>query len=57
MGSSPRIAVSVDMIATGTDIRPIGIVLFLRSLKSRVLFEQVKGRGVRVIDRDERVVP
>jgi type I restriction enzyme R subunit len=49
----PRIAVTVDMIATGTDIRPVEVVLFLRSVKSRVLFEQMKGRGVRVIDPTE----
>ncbi len=49
----PRIAVTVDMIATGTDIRPIEIVMFMRAVKSRVLFEQMKGRGVRVIDSDE----
>ena len=46
----PRIAVTVDMIATGTDIRPIEIVWFMRAVKSRILFEQMKGRGVRVID-------
>lgn len=45
-----RIAVTVDMVATGTDIRPIEIVMFMRAVKSRVLFEQMKGRGVRVID-------
>ena len=49
----PRIAVSVDMIATGTDIRPIEVVVFLRAIRSRVLFEQMKGRGVRVIDATE----
>src|SRR6266545_3371364 len=49
----PRIAVTVDMIATGTDIKPIEIVMFMRSVQSRVLFEQMKGRGVRVIDREE----
>jgi type I restriction enzyme, R subunit len=49
----PRIAVTVDMIATGTDIRPIEIVVFLRAVKSRVAFEQMKGRGVRVIDPTE----
>jgi len=47
----PRIAVTVDMIATGTDIKPVEIVVFLRSVKSRSFFEQMKGRGVRVIDR------
>jgi type I restriction enzyme R subunit len=51
-GYWPRIAVTVDMVATGTDIKPVEIVLFLRSVQSRVLFEQMKGRGVRVIDRD-----
>jgi type I restriction enzyme R subunit len=38
------------MIATGTDIKPLEIVLFLRAVKSRNFFEQMKGRGVRVID-------
>jgi type I restriction enzyme, R subunit len=46
---NPRIAVTVDMIATGTDIKPLECVLFMRSVKSRGLFEQMKGRGVRVI--------
>ena len=50
---NPRIAVTVDMIATGTDIKPIEIVMFMRAVKSRVYFEQMKGRGVRVIDKDE----
>jgi len=45
----PRIAVTVDMIATGTDIRPLECVVFMRSVRSRVLFEQMKGRGVRVM--------
>ena len=49
----PRIAVTVDMVATGTDIRPLEIVLFMRDVKSRVYFEQMKGRGVRVIDPNE----
>jgi type I restriction enzyme R subunit len=46
---NPRIAVTVDMIATGTDIKPLEILLFLRAVKSRVLFEQMLGRGTRVI--------
>jgi type I restriction enzyme R subunit len=50
---NPRIAVTVDMIATGTDIRPVEIVVFMRSVQSRVLFEQMKGRGVRIIDPTE----
>ena len=49
----PRIAVTVDMIATGTDIKPLEIVLFMRSVKSRSFFEQMKGRGVRVINDDD----
>lgn len=44
----PRIAVTVDMIATGTDIKPVEIVVFMRSVKSRSFFEQMKGRGVRI---------
>ncbi len=56
---NPRIAVSVDMIATGTDIRAVEIVWFMRAVKSRTLFEQMKGRGVRVIpDTDlQQVTP
>jgi len=50
---NPRIAVTVDMIATGTDIKPLEIVMFMRSLKSRSYFEQMKGRGVRVINKDD----
>jgi type I restriction enzyme R subunit len=49
----PRIAVTVDMIATGTDIKPLEVVLFMRSVKSRSFFEQMKGRGVRVIHDDD----
>ena len=49
----PRIVVTVDLIATGTDIKPVEIVMFMRSVHSRVLFEQMKGRGVRVINPDE----
>ena len=46
---NPRIAVTVDMIATGTDIKPVEIVFFMRNVRSRSFFEQMKGRGVRVI--------
>jgi hypothetical protein len=48
-----RIAVSVDQIATGTDIRPIECLVFMRMVRSRSLFEQMKGRGVRRIDPDD----
>jgi type I restriction enzyme R subunit len=44
-----RIAVTVDMIATGTDIRPLECLVFLRDVRSRVYFEQMKGRGTRVL--------
>lgn len=47
---NPRIAVTVDMIATGTDVRPLECVFFMRAVKSRTYFEQMKGRGVRVIN-------
>jgi len=50
---NPRIAVTVDMIATGTDIRPLEIVFFLRQIRSRLLFEQMKGRGARVVTETE----
>ena len=45
----PRVAVTVDMIATGTDIKPLEGVVFLRMVRSRALFEQMKGRAVRVM--------
>lgn len=50
---NPRIAVTVDMIATGTDIKPVEIVMFMRAVKSRSFFEQMKGRGVRVMNTDD----
>ena len=49
----PRIVVTVDMIATGTDIKPVEIVVFMRAVKSRTFFEQMKGRGVRIIKPDD----
>ena len=48
-----RIAVTVDMIATGTDVKPIECVVFMRMVRSRNFFEQMKGRGVRVMDSDQ----
>ena len=50
---NPRIAVTVDMIATGTDVKPLECLLFMRNVNSAGYFEQMKGRGVRVIDRDD----
>jgi len=49
----PRIAVTVDMIATGTDIKPLEVLLFMRSVKSEGLFEQMKGRGTPTIKDDD----
>src|SRR2546426_11332886 len=49
----PRIDVTVDMISTGTDVKPIECVFFLRNVKSAGFFEQMKGRGVRVISSDK----
>ena len=46
---NPRIVVTVDMIATGTDIKPVEVVFFMRNVHSRNFFEQMKGRGVRTI--------
>jgi len=50
---NPRVAVTVDMIATGTDVRPLECLLFMRDVRSRNYFEQMKGRGTRVLDYDE----
>ena len=50
---NPRIAVTVDMISTGTDIRPLECLIFMRDTKSSLYFDQMKGRGMRVIDPNE----
>ncbi|MCW3102321.1 MAG: putative type modification methyltransferase, subunit [Bacteroidetes bacterium] len=52
-GYFPRIAVTVDMIATGTDIRPLEVLLFMRDVKSRSYYEQMKGRGTRTCSVEE----
>ena len=49
---NPRIAVTVDMIATGTDGKPLEVLLFMRDVRSRGYYEQMKGRGVRSLDAD-----
>lgn len=49
----PRIAVTVDMIATGTDVKPLECLLFMRDVRSRNYFEQMKGRGTRIITLDD----
>jgi type I restriction enzyme R subunit len=55
----PRIAVTVDMISTGTDVKPIECLIFMRDVRSRNYFEQMKGRGTRTLSREElqRVTP
>jgi type I restriction enzyme, R subunit len=50
---NPRIAVTVDMIATGTDVKPIEVLIFLRDVRSELYFEQMKGRGVRSISNTD----
>ena len=49
---NPRIAVTVDMIATGTDVKPLEVLLFMRDVRSRGYYEQMKGRGVRSLDEE-----
>ncbi len=49
----PRIAVTVDMIATGTDVKPLECLLFMRDVRSRNYFEQMKGRGTRTLGYDD----
>ncbi|WP_411847433.1 DEAD/DEAH box helicase family protein [Roseibacillus persicicus] len=51
-----RIAVTVDMIATGTDIKPLECLLFLRDVRSQLYFEQMKGRGTRTIDATDLAI-
>ncbi len=49
----PRIAVTVDMIATGTDVKPLECLIFMRDVRSKNYFEQMKGRGTRVLEPDD----
>lgn len=48
-----RIAVTVTLVATGTDVKPLEIVLFMKDVHSDVLYTQMKGRGCRVISDDK----
>ncbi|UCG87840.1 MAG: DEAD/DEAH box helicase family protein, partial [Gemmatimonadota bacterium] len=50
---NPRIAVTVDMIATGTDVKALECLLFMRNINSASYFEQMKGRGCRIIGSDD----
>lgn len=54
-----RIAVTVTLVATGTDVRPLEVVLFMNDVKSEILYTQMKGRGCRVIldDKLREVTP
>lgn len=52
-GYNPRIAVTVDMIATGTDVKPIECLIFMRDVRSKNYFEQMKGRGTRTLSKDD----
>ena len=53
--SMPRIAVTVDMIATGTDIKPLECIIFMRDVKTENYFNQMKGRGTRTINDDDLI--
>jgi len=50
---NPRVAVTVDMIATGTDVKPLECLLFMRNINSASYWEQMKGRGCRIINPDD----
>ncbi|MBN1936326.1 MAG: DEAD/DEAH box helicase family protein, partial [Anaerolineae bacterium] len=50
---NPRIAVTVDMIATGTDVRALEVLLFMRNVRSANFFRQMRGRGTRVVSETE----
>lgn len=50
---NPRVAVTVDMIATGTDVKPLEVLLFMRDVRSKGYYEQMKGRGVRSLSFEE----
>ena len=56
---NPRIAVTVDMIATGTDVKPLEVLIFMRDVHSTLYFEQMRGRGVRTVNPSDlnRVTP
>lgn len=48
-----RIAVTVTLVATGTDVKPLEVVMFMRDVNSDVLYTQMKGRGCRTINDDK----
>lgn len=48
-----RIAVTVTLVATGTDVKPLEVLVFMRDINSAVLYTQMKGRGCRTMDDDK----
>ena len=48
-----RIAVTCTLVATGTDVKPLEVVMFMRDVASEPLYIQMKGRGVRTIGDDQ----
>lgn len=48
-----RIAVTVTLVATGTDVKPLEVVMFMRDVESESLYVQMKGRGVRTIGDEQ----
>ena len=48
-----RIAVTCTLVATGTDVKPLEVVMFMRDVESLPLYIQMKGRGVRTIGDDQ----
>ncbi|WP_196160727.1 type I restriction-modification system endonuclease [Reinekea sp. G2M2-21] len=54
--TNPRIAITVDLLTTGIDVPPITHLLFMRRVKSRILYEQMKGRATRRCDEIGKTV-
>ena len=50
---NPRIAVTVDMIATGTDVRPLEVLIFMRNIRSANFWRQMRGRGTRIVSETD----
>lgn len=48
-----RIAVTCTLVATGTDVKPLEVLIFMRDVASEPLFVQMKGRGVRTIGDEQ----
>ena len=48
-----RIAVTCTLVATGTDVKPLEVVMFMRDVESLPLYIQMKGRGVRTIGDEQ----